>query len=298
MGTPGKQRSARTFSRAIVMLLIIIGGTAGCAALKTGRLDDGRVKTIWQSREQYVAIEPQDHPEGAAVAANAHPGNLSVERLRSALESIEVHIPGKDSYVPLFNEPELAVLSEKLSDGLAQAGPGEDVTFAVVGQHSALMGLMKAREITVGRVFCLDGRLNIIFGDLLRDLKDNEDRRLFPFIAGSRGTSGTGSWTLTSKSGYASFTLKRQDWLQFPVAAPPETVSTPTPSVTPSAGRNSSESGAGSSTYTSPASPVNKVAPVNKSTEERLRTLNDLHRKNLVTDEEYRAKRREILDGL
>jgi hypothetical protein len=286
MGILVKQSSIRTFPWAIAMLLVIIGGTGGCAALKTGQSEDGRVRKIWQAREQYVAIEQQDHPAEVAVAANAHPVDLSVERLRSAFAAIEVHLSGKDTFVSLFNEPELEILSKKIKEGLIQARPEEDVTFAVIGQHSALMGLMKERSITGGRVFCLDGRLNIIFGDLLRDVKENEDRRLFPFIAGSRVTTVGGTWTLASKPGGEPFTLKRQDWVQFPLASPPAAVAAPTPSLVPAAA------------FTPPAEPVNKVAPVDRSTEERLRTLDDLHRKNLVTDEEYRAKRREILDGL
>ena len=286
METAVKQSSTRTFPWAIALLLVIIGGTAGCAALKTGQSEEGRVRKIWQAREQYVALDPQDHPAGVAVAANDHPADLSVERLRSAFAAIEVHLSGKDIFVSLFNEPELEILSKKIKEGLIQARPEEDVTFAVIGQHSVLMGLMKERSITGGRVFCQDGRLNIIFGDLLRDVKENEDRRLFPFIAGSRVTTVGGTWTLASKPGSEPFTLKRQDWVQFPLASPQAAVAAPTPSNVPAP------------SFTPPAAPVNGVAPVDKSTEERLRTLDELHRKNLVTDEEYRAKRREILDGL
>ena len=297
METPVKQSCSRTFSRAIVMLLMIIGTTTGCAALKTGQSEAGK-RIIWQSHEQFVAIERQDHPAGITVPANDHPADLSTERLRNALGSVDVQFQDNNTVVQLFNDPELDILSEKIGEGLAQARPDEDVTFAVVGQQSVLMGLMKSRVITVGRVFCLDGKLNIIFGDLLRDIKENEDRRLFPFIEGSRGTAGTGTWSLTTKPGGEPFSLMRRNWIQFPLAYTPAAVTVPTPSVAPSAAPSSSGRGVGSSTLTEPAAPAIRVAPVGRSLEERLRTLDDLYRKNLITNDEYRAKRKEILEGL
>jgi hypothetical protein len=288
MEIPVKRIRERTFPWPIVMMLVIFGGTTGCTTLKTNQSEDGRVRNIWEAREQYVAIERQDHPAGVTVSANAHPADLSVERLRSALESIEVQIPGKDKNVSLFNDPELKVLSEKIREGFFSAGPNKDVTFAVIGHYPALLGLMQERKVTTGRVFCLDGQLNIIFGDVLRDVKESEDRRLYPFRAGSRAVAASGKWSMTKKPDGENFTVKRTDWLTFPLASPAATV------VTPATGHNAGNSLNKAALPT--VSPAKPATAVNKSVEKRLMILNDLWHKKLVTDEEYQTKRREILN--
>ena len=268
MGISARPMRARTLYRSMVILLPLLAGIAGCATTRTNQAEDVQVRTIWKAREQYVAIEKQDLTGGAAVAANAHPADISVDRLRDALESIEVSLPGKDKALSLLNGPEVGILSENIRNGLASAGPDEDVTFAVIGQYPTLLGLFHERRVTVGRVFCRDGRLNIIFGDVLRDVNENEDRRLYPFLAASRSVAAAGNWALKRNPGGEEFTLKRSDWLTFPMA--------PSPVVR----HDTADSGTAS-----------KV-------EERLRALGELQRKRLITDEEYRAKRREILKDL
>jgi hypothetical protein len=280
----------RTFPWATVMLLVLIGSMTGCTTLKTNQSEVGRVMNIWEAREQYVAIEPEDHPTGITVSANAHPADLSAERLRSALESIEVIFPGKDKNVSLFNDPELKILSEKIREGLALAGSHEDVTFAVIGHYPVLFGVLQERKVTTGRVFCLDGQLNIIFGEVLREVKESEDRRLYPFHAGSRTVTTAGKWVLSKKTDGENFTVQRTDWLTFPLANPATTVLRPATVQDADNTHNKTAHPA-----VSPAKPATAVI---KSVEERLTILNDLWQKKLVTDEEYRIKRREILNEL
>jgi hypothetical protein len=272
-------------------LLIAVGGVSGCATL-TSQGRDATVKSIWQARDQFVAIEKQDRQPGATVPANAHPADIPADRISSALASIDIRLPGKDKTVSLFNDPELRILGENIHKGLAGAGPDEDVTFAVIGHYPILLGVLQERRVTTGRVFCRDGRLQIIFGEVLRDVKDNEDRRLYPFIPGARGKAASLSVTLTEKPGGESFDLQRQDWLTFSLAAPAVPVAAP-------AVRPEGESaGTGSKAAAPAVSPGKPAASGRKTVEERLMILNDLHDKKLITDEEYRAKRLEILNEL
>ena len=215
MKTPVKRIREVALYRAIVILPAILAGIAGCATTATHQAAEVHVRTIWESREQYVAIEKQ-----GTTTVNAHPVDVSAERLRDALESIEVRLPGSDKAVSLFDGPGLKILSEKIHEGLASAGPGEDVTFAVIGQYPALLGLLHERKVTVGRVFCQDGQLNIIFGDVLRDVKEGEDRRLYPFRTASRTVVAAGNRALSGKPGGENFTTKRVDWLTFPPCGP------------------------------------------------------------------------------
>lgn len=269
----------------MVALLVTGGGIGGCATL-TSQGRDATVKSIWQAQDQFVAIEKQDRQPGVTVPANAHPADISVDRISSALASIDVRLPGKDKAVSLFNDPELRILSENIHTGLAAAGPDEDVSFAVIGHYPVLLGVLQERRVTTGRVFCRDGRLNIIFGEVLRDVKDSEDRRLYPFIPGSRATAAPLTVVLMEKPGGEPFVVQRQDWLTFSLAAPvvlrPERES----------------AGMGSKTVAPAVAPGKPAETGRKSAEERLIILNDLHNKKLITDEEFRVKRLEILNEL
>lgn len=279
-----RARGARLF---MAVLLVATGVIAGCATINAG---DAPEKTIWQLREQFVKIERQDRPTGVAVSANAHPADIPVDRLRSVLESIEVRLPDKDKTVRLLNDDELKTLGKHIHMGLASAGPDEDVTFAVIGHYPILMGVLKQRMVTTGRVFCQDGQINIIFGDVLRSVRENEDRRLYPFAPGSRAAATPREWTLAAKPGGEAFTVKRTDWITYPVAGPilPAAV----PATPPGSG------GVGG-TAPPPGAPPEKPATTGKkSAEERLTILNELRGKKLISEEEYRAKRLEILNEL
>lgn len=273
----------------IVALLAAACVIAGCAT--TGTVE-ARGKTIWQHGDQYVKIEKQDYPAGDKVTANTHPADIPADRLRTMLESIEVRFTGKGKNVQLLDDDEITILSENIHTGFASARSDEDVTFAVIGHYVALMGFLKERMVTTGRVFCRDGQLNIIFGEVHRSVKENEDRRLYPFLPGSRGAAASREWTLAAKPGMEDFTMKRPDWVIFPVAGPA------VPVAEPAVPQGSGSTGTVKKAVI-PAEPREKPALVGKkSVEERLMMLNELRNKKLITEEEYRAKRLEILNDL
>jgi hypothetical protein len=272
----------------VAVLLVAAGGFAGCATTGTG---EAQVKTVWQLSDQYVKIEKQDHPAGGTVSANIHPADISADRLRGMLESVEVRPTGEEKALQLFNDNELKILSENIHAGLASAGPDEDVTFAVIGHYPVLMGVLKERMVTTGRVFHQDGHLNIIFGDVHRGFRENEDRRLHPLLLGSRVRTGPREWALTAKPGGESFTAKRPDWITF-------SLTSPGPVVTPAMREDAGGTGQGGKAVTPAVPPKKPAIPGKKSVEERLLILNELLSKKLITEEEYRAKRLEILNEL
>jgi hypothetical protein len=341
----------------LVMALLLANGITGCSYISPyipfvgkKKSQERFVKNIWTTGEQFVAIEKQDRQQGVSVNPNQHITEISVERVRTMLESMEIRPSGKDKNQSLFNEDEIKILSEYIPVGLALAGPDEDVTFAVIGNYVELMGMLKKRAVTTGRVFYQNGRINIIFGDIHRELKETmgvkEDRRLFPFLPGSRaGSVGIQDGTILPKPGGEIFAKNRQDWVAFqlnsgegqsiaqtdqepetetpPVTrgntgtlspAPQELASTPAPKYTaPPAEQR----------YTPPATtPRYTAAPqftggsvrdnrtnaqggyqatqpaAKKGIEERLTILNNLRNKRLITEEEYRQKRMDILSEL
>ena len=86
--------------------------------------------------------------------------------------------------------------------------------------------------------------------------------------------------------------MKRPDWVIFPIAGPVSSV--PVPTVT-----EKKESAGMPDSGVQPGSPAAMPASAGRTrVEERLKVLNDLRDKKLVTEEEYRAKRREILDEI
>jgi hypothetical protein len=288
--------------------LAFAGGIGGCSYLpfmhseKTEQKDEKAVRTLWKISEQYVAIVKQEHPTGVEVRPNERVAEISVDRLRIALASIDLRLPNTERSIALFNEDELRTLSEYIAEGLALAGPDEDVTFAIIGHYVESMGFLKKRMVTCGRVFFQDGQLNIIFGDVHRALSETmgipEDRRLHPFMIGSRrGTEGVHEGMLLPKPDGEIFAKLREDWVLFPLKSPenlpsPQESGTSAPVTKEASPAQGQETGV-AAPYTGKSAPVAK-----KSVEERLMILNELRNKKLISEEEYRAKRLEILNDL
>ncbi len=253
-------------------------------ASKTVHAADAK-RTIWQSREQFVAVERQDTVAGDPVTANDHPVELSQDRLTAILASLTVRSAENEKPVSLFTAAAVEVLVPQLQKGLQQASPGEDVTFAVIGLHDALYGLAKSPKVTTGRVFFHAGKLNLIVGLVQKDVNDREDRRLSPFTPGNRQKPLGGDWTLQPHSDQNGFTLARKDWVVFSNEWRPAVVPVPAAEIK------------------QPLAPVAAVQSVDRISEtrspaERLTTLKELKDKGLINEEEYRGKRLQILDGL
>lgn len=244
----------------------------------TSRASD--VQYLWQSRDQFVALERQDTVSAGPAQPNDHPAELTLDRLTAILSSIDMRPTGGAKPEPLLTGPAVEALAPYLRQALQQATPNQDVTFAVIGLHSALHGLAKSPKVTTGRVFYKAGRLNIIVGLVQQEVRDRDDRRLFPFTPGSRQKVSAGEWTLL-----ANTSLVRRDWMAFgeewqaPVV-PAAVVEQRLPLI-----------------QTAPAPPEKRNSDT-RSPADRLTTLNELKNKGLISEEEYQAKRMEILNGI
>jgi len=244
----------------------------------TSRASD--VQYLWQSRDQFVALERQDTASAGPAQPNDHPAELSLDRLTAILASIDIRPAGGAKPEPLLTGPAVEALAPYLRQALQQASSNQDVTFAVIGLHSALYGLAKSPKVTTGRVFYKAGRLNIIVGLVQQEVRDRDDRRLFPFTPGSRQKPSAGEWTLLTNA-----PLVRGDWMAFgeewqaPVA-PAAAVEQRLPSI-----------------QAAPVPPEKRNSDT-RSPADRLTTLNELKNKGLISEEEYRSKRLEIMNGL
>lgn len=269
-------RARRLFSAASMLLaLLTLSSTVHAAP----------ARYLWQSREQFVALERQDRSSTGPVPPNDHPVALTLDRVTAILAAIDLRATDDSKAEPLLTRPAVQAIAPYLQQALQQASAEEDVTFAVIGLHDALYGLAKSPRVTTGRVFYKAGRLNIILGLVQQEIRDRDDRRLFPLTPGSRQKAAAGEWRLLPQSDQNGFVQIRQDWLAFndqwqPAIARQPVVEQKAPSLQTPSGRPEKQGGG------------------NRSAAERLTTLNELKDKGLISEEEYRGKRLEILNGL
>lgn len=239
---------------------------------------------LWQSRDQFVALETRDN---GSDTTNAHPVEISSDLLDALFASIEVRSEGAKHNEPLFTPASLHVLTPEIRKALQTSTSKHDVTFAVIGLYKAAWGFAKTPKVTTGRVFYQDGTLNLIIGQVQQDVNEREDRRLAPFVPGSRKQVSSGSWELFPSSGQESFKLKRKDWIVFSThyrTAPPmksEVMQTAPVMQAPA-------------TATQPQT----QRAESRNPIERLTVLHELKSKGLISEEEFQGKRQQILNGL
>lgn len=287
--------------RHIPSVLLLALALSGCAnpALGGGEPDTSRgtSQVVWSQFDQYVRIQPQ--PSGAP--PNDQPVQLGARRIRAALATLAVNREGQDRGLPIFTDHELDRLSAPLATAFAQAGPHQDIAFAVIGMHPG--GWTLEHRLTTGLVFYRNETMNLIFGDLHAKYDPDADRRMHPFLPGSRNTVSKGDWSLIATPGV---TLERADWLALNLAT------------AVAQGHRAGQEGErvemrkqmsemrtelrelkqGESTQAKPTTPAVKEGGTAAGIEDRLRLLRRLHNQGLITDEEYRSKREEILREL
>jgi len=320
------------FLGALSMLIL-----TGCSGSLLGTKSSESNTIIWKHRDQYVRIEAQDRGD-TPPPANDHPTTLSPQLLREMLSALEVDFDNKGKPAPVFTQNELEILCDAFSEGLAKASPREDVTFAIAGVHRGMISFTTDRSYLTGRIFFQQGKLNLIIGDLHEEYRDNIERRLYPLVPGSRKNvtpdprrPAPRSYKVLPLTGLQTQNIagtERHDWL----------VMTPDPQLWKAVVAERKEAKETAKDAFREASQVRqesaqvsaeqerlraelealkkdmksiKQAPVaapamvqpaqpqaDTSLKMRLRQLKDLRDEELITEDEYRAKRQEILDNL
>jgi hypothetical protein len=264
------------WSRAVLTSLALTLSTLALG-VQAAQAEDGTV--IWETREGYVAVVPQD----TAKVPNNQPVELSDDLLLGILGSIQVRNTSKEKPIPLFTEGMLQLLTPHLRQALQKAGPNEDVTFLIVGLYRTLFGLGNRPMVTSGRMFYQNGKLNIVFGVIKQELRYSQDStdRDFRLIAiGSRQTTAQGEWSLVPGE-ELPFEQPRRDWVVLDTKAP-----LPVKPMSAAPGSLQGQT----------ATPMEGKG-ASRPLAERLATLNELKSKGMITDEEYAAKKREMLSG-
>ncbi|MBT4770634.1 MAG: hypothetical protein HOO00_08965, partial [Rhodospirillaceae bacterium] len=224
-----KTREIR-FGRIAAIMIATLLGVSACA------LPDfestGGEENLWRSENYFIRIAPQDKVRGKAPKSNQQPVNIARDRIRGALKLVFIKATPKADAVPLFSDYGMDILGRYLQEGLAKAGPAQDVTFAISTTRKIMFGLEEQKVVT-GRVFFVDNQLNIIFGSLDRDApmfggdaelaqKEKAELRLNPYVPGLRSLSLRQKATLTTKKNSGVFRpagSTRPDWLVFSAQA-------------------------------------------------------------------------------
>lgn len=263
----------------IVAVSIFLVGFSPAFASDTKRV-------LWESRDQFVAIESSDAVKGGTRIPNQHPAEFTKDRLIDILSSVQVRLDVKSGPVPLFTDRSLEILAPRLEDAFKEAKPDEDVTFAIIGLHLGTQGFAKTSKATAGRLFYQGGKLNLIVGKAQYEFNERQDRRLYPFTPGNREYMAEGDWTLLPQAGQPALTMVRKDWMAFADDWKP--VATNIPAADKASGAQPSPSNALEKLFSGKAG----------KTAERLGVLKELRDKGIITEEEYRGKRLMILNEL
>ncbi len=204
---------------------------------------------------------------------NAHPVAVSVDALRPILANLKVKGSISRDAEPVFTSRELDEIMPPLVAALAKAGPREDIAFAASDGHGQF-GKYSPRLVTTGRVFVLGTTLNIIFGRVHEPYDRSAVATLY--IPGSRVQRIEGVWSLVPEN--ARLADHRSDWLIIDTALLP-------------AQKEKADGRAATPAAPAPDSRYQDI-------ENKLRTLDRLKADGLITEEEYRERRRAILQGI
>lgn len=252
-------------------LFVLAAALSACAG--AGTMRDADRAHVYRSGEDFVRLDPVE----PGAPPNAHPIVLSVAQVRDLLTPLKVSHADSIGKASVFTNDELDRLVPPLVSALSRAHTDQDVTFAVTS-YRGILGKLSPKSITTGRLFASGDTINLIFGVMqlrLESEKVEPATVVPPTIApGTRSRKiDTTAWKLDPIGGY--FHDRRSDWVVFDRAAlgPAAAPVLPTKDGTTPDGRA-------------------------QEVEKRLEVLDKLRKTGAITEEEYRERRRAILDQL
>jgi Short C-terminal domain len=247
---------------------------------------------LFKDHNEYLWLQWEQEDEKILPQGYDHPTSLTADQLNEILAA--VHLEEHSFFTwrdqgRVFVEQQRLKLAPQLADALTKAMPDQWVSFAVTGHQRQM--IFETLVMTDGMAFIKDGKLNLVLGNVNYELLDpdhdrlNSDPRDHFVFPGRRLLEN-------AEAGFAAPPVIKGDrylrgehrnWLVFDLAtffaepepeatpAPAEVAPAPTPEPTPE--------------------PVDDVAT-------RLQKLKELFDQGLITQEEYDAKRKAILEDL
>ena len=238
--------------------------------------------------------------------------------------------------VSVFTATEMSLLSKNIARGLIKARPDQDIIFALKKSRDRFLSLKKAQFFDAGRVFFKDGKLNIIIGDYDRAREEGYENAYDPthmgivaynFNHGTRLKSAKKfKEPIVEVDGIELKDSQRPDWfvIDLNVASKVYDLQTRAREKNELEGKRKElreilgedaisgtsakeraqnskerrEMRAEMARMRKEMSERSGTASSSQSLEERLKTLDQLKKKGLVSDKEYQIKRKEILNDI
>jgi len=271
---------------------------------------------IWQAgANELIKYIDQDTP---SLGKNDHPVVLQAKEINSILQSINYHKQSKDNVdtdkdlKAVFTDQQANLLGQYLEEGLKDAKPYQDIIFVMEKSVKRFTLLKPARYFVAGRVFYKDNKLNIIIGDY--DLLRNEAYEAvndptgvghihYSFDYGQRSKPSGFKNVIIHIDGVENKQLNntlRSDWLVIDVNVASKAIEhmATLRKKDEMENRRRELLEVLDSEVAIPVDASNRPDNVTHSLEERLTELKQLRNKDLITDEEYAQKRKQILDDL
>ena len=287
-------------------------------------------EVLWKSgMNLYIRTTDQDRYAGGQIIPNQHPVSLNPTHIRNALNNIYVWNKSfftgalKDNEAEtVFSQEQARLLGNYLATGLQKASPGEDILFALTRRKKGFL-FTKDTTYTTGRVFYVNDKLNIIIGEFDR-LGDKFKERAYAssgiseiqysFKHGKRAKRSGFKKAIIISDGLSTHSVNgknRRDWFVIDVKL--------------ASAAYMAEQGDGNATDAIENEEFRKEASKSaqerremrlemarlrkemkqsqkgtedRSLEERLKELQSLKEKKMITSEEYQAKRKEILNEI
>ena len=273
---------------------------------------------LWKSgKNLYIKLEDQ---EGSAAKPNDQPVTLDAKKLVNALNALRIrgNYAKAEEMKTLFSIQQVQILGQYLAKGLQQARPDQDIVFALIKRHRGLLSI-ETVDYVAGRAFYVDGKLNIIIGDYNRPADRFKERTTqsmgggevqYFFDNGSRGSKSGFKKSVITGDGISTHD-DRKDWLLVDVdtasrsyvamqeqKSKQEDKTAETEAARLEAARLAQERREMKLEMARMRKQMKEGSAAPKTVEERLQTLEDLKKKGLITEEEYKSKRQEILKDL
>ncbi|MGR8947374.1 MAG: SHOCT domain-containing protein [Gammaproteobacteria bacterium] len=154
---------------ALLFLGLLVPATGVQADLLPGIFKAKKInKNIWKLNEQYVALAPSSPDRDKPEAPNSHPVVLEIDEVRDALRSLDLWVDGgffrEEEAVRVLSDGQVTTMSRYVVEALAQAKPEEDVVFVVRGYGNVAFDVVREKYWTSGRIFYVEDKLNVIIG--------------------------------------------------------------------------------------------------------------------------------------
>ena len=281
-------------------------------------------EVLWKSgRNLYIKIAQQDKGEEMP---SDHPATLDQKKIFQALRGINARHKQyfkKREVETLFSIQQAQLLSQYMATGLKKAKSDEDIVFALPRVRAGSFKIVKNKTFMAGRAFFREDKLNIIIGDYDRSpdrFKEAAsgghgvtDLKYF-FNEGSRSKASKFKKRIIANDGVANFeqdSKKRTDWVVIDLdraaaayVAEQTIKAQKTDELNPNQAEEMAKLAKERREMRLEMARLKKEMQQNSkqndglSVEARLRQLQDLRDKELITEDEYTQKRKQVLDNI